>query len=156
MYCPNCATRLAETATRCLGCGLGVAPVARLLRDGREDDAAAADTRRWGRRRRALGTLTVLCSLLLGCFIPISIGLLGGQPYLGSIILVLAGLAGVLLLVGSMLIMAADGVILTSAPPAAGDDRQPPRSAQAERAYALPASDSAAQVAGREERVARR
>lgn len=68
----------------------------------------------WQHQRHALGLLLVLCSLLVGCFIPTCIGLFNGFIGLSSLILVLAGVAGVLLLLGSMLILAAEGGILTS------------------------------------------
>jgi hypothetical protein len=70
-----------------------------------------------------------MCSLLVGCFIPISIGLLNGFIGLSSVVIVLAGVAGVLLVLGIMLILAAEGVILTSKPVTGHNDPasvQPP------------------------------
>ncbi|HNP71220.1 MAG TPA: hypothetical protein PLO33_01600 [Kouleothrix sp.] len=113
MYCPQCAAELGATAAHCPGCGLDVRPIARLLREPREGIGNAA--RRWQPQRHALGLLLVLCSLLVGCFIPISIGLLNGVVAVGPLVLVLGGLAGVLLVLGAMLILASEGAILTSA-----------------------------------------
>ena len=132
MYCPRCASPLAEQTERCRECGLDARPFAELLREGARAGqgaaglhALAAQLQRWNRQRHSLGLLLILCSLLVACFIPISAGLLSGSIALGSLILVLAGFAGVLLLLGTMLILAAEGAILTSHqppsdPPAAG------------------------------------
>lgn len=68
---------------------------------------------RWKEQRRSLGTLLVMCSLLVGCLIPISIAVFGAFEVLSTIVVGLAGLAGLLLILGSMLLMAADGEILT-------------------------------------------
>ncbi len=120
MYCPRCASPLANQTARCRECGLDARPFAELLREDAHADRAAglrtlaAQLQRWNRQRHSLGLLLIMCSLLVACFIPISIGLFNGSIALGSLILVLAGFAGVLLLLGTMLILAAEGVILTS------------------------------------------
>lgn len=72
---------------------------------------------RWRRQRHSLGLLLVLCSLLVGCLIPISLGLFNGVSWLGALVTLLAGVAGLLLLLGAMLILAAEGQILTSVEP---------------------------------------
>lgn len=131
MYCPNCATPLASEPS-CPRCGLETAPVLRLLRGEPPAD-------RWSRQRRALGTLTVLCSLLLGCLIPVSLALFAGRTFLTLLILLLAGMAGVLLLIGSMLLMAADGLILTGGPAR----RDAPRALPAAEHYAEQAREPA-------------
>lgn len=75
--------------------------------------------RRWRRQRHGLGLLLVLCSLLVGCFIPICLGLFAGASGLGALVTLLAGVAGVLLLLGAMLLLAAEGQTLTAPEPAA-------------------------------------
>jgi hypothetical protein len=71
---------------------------------------------RWRHQRRSLGLL-VLCSLLVGCLIPISLGLFTGFAWLGALVTLLVGVAGLLLLLGAMLLLAAEGQILTSVAP---------------------------------------
>lgn len=121
MYCPQCATPLAAPTARCPTCNLDVQAIAQMLFPQAisrtpESSPRPADgmAKMWQHQRHALGLLLVLCSLLVGCFIPICIGLFNGFIGLSSLILVLAGVAGVLLLLGSMLILAAEGGILTS------------------------------------------
>lgn len=162
MYCPQCGTNLADTAARCYQCDLDVRPIARMLRSGDRPGAgepmppeASARARRWQVQRHALGLLLIMCSLLVGCFIPISIGLFNGAIALGSLILVLAGLAGVLLLLGTMLILAAEGQILTSASARGDDERSWARGASlASPSTPLLGEDSSAPPA-RDERSSR-
>jgi hypothetical protein len=117
MYCPQCATQLSATATRCHECNLDVHQIGQLLRHVDQRDPAtrwSGQVQRWKEQRRSLGTLLVMCSLLVGCLIPISIALFGAFEALSAIVVGLAGLAGLLMVLGSMLLMAADGEILTS------------------------------------------
>ncbi len=120
MYCPHCAARLAATDARCPRCGLDVRPIAQLLwhhsqARAAEEQEAAARAQRWRRQRHSLGLLLVMCSLLVGCLIPLSAGLFSGASWLGALIAGLAGLIGVLLILGAMLILASEGAILNSA-----------------------------------------
>lgn len=117
MYCPRCAAHLAATATRCERCDLDVQGVAQLLHATDQSIAhrsSAEQVQHWKQQRHGWGLLLVLCSLLVGCLIPISIGLLGGSAALGSVVTGLSGLAGVLFVIGVMLILAAEGTILTT------------------------------------------
>ncbi|GAB4192001.1 MAG: hypothetical protein OHK0022_05950 [Roseiflexaceae bacterium] len=115
MYCPHCAARLAVTDDRCPRCDLDVRPVAQLLqRHAAGEGTAAIRAQHWQRQRHATGLLLVMCSLLVGCFIPLALGVFSGVSWLGALITALAGLAGVLLILGAMLILASEGVILTS------------------------------------------
>lgn len=134
MYCPQCATPVAAPTTRCPTCDLDVQSIARMLGPDATHRAPESSPRSagpmatmWQHQRHALGLLLVLCSLLVGCFIPICIGLFNGAIGLGSLITLLAGVAGVLLLLGIMLILAAEGVILTARP---GADHADPISVQ--------------------------
>lgn len=133
MYCPKCATNLADTATRCHGCDLDVQPIAQMLRHAHHGDAHLATQRRavqvqrWKQQRNSWGNLLVMTSLLVGCLIPIAVGLFNNFEILGNIVVTLAGLAGLLLIGGSMLLLAADGQILATddMPLPAADDRAP-------------------------------
>ena len=116
MYCPRCATRLARTATRCHECALDVEPIARLLAHPERPiastasrDRAAIVVERWRRQRHGWGLLLVMTSLLVGCLIPICLGLFSSFAALNTLILVLAGLAGALLICGSIFLMYAVG-----------------------------------------------
>jgi hypothetical protein len=118
MYCPQCGAQLAEQAERCHGCDLDVRPVARMLQAGAKRDsgnraypAASGNEQDWTQQRQSWGKLLIMCSLLVGCLIPIVLGFIG-FPSPGSIILVLAGLIGMLLMLGSIMLMAADREIL--------------------------------------------
>lgn len=113
MYCPRCAAQVAGTAARCPECDLDVLPIAHLL----HEPTRSAREERWRKQRHALGLLAIMCSLLVGCFIPIGIGVFGGSAYAGSLILILAGVAGALLFCGAMLILASENAILTSNSP---------------------------------------
>lgn len=122
MYCPYCATWLDGGASRCSTCERDLRPVVAALASGERPagDGMApgvAQDGRWRQRRHSLGLLLVLCSLLAGCLIPVGLGLFAGAPWLGALVTTLAGVAGLLLLLGAMLLLAAEGQILTSAGP---------------------------------------
>ena len=116
MYCPQCATQLEGTATHCPTCNFDTRPIIQLLYPAHQIAARSASiqSRQWKQQRHKLGMLLVMCSLLVGCFIPISIGFFDAFIDVGSLVLVLAGAAGALLIIGTMLILAAEGTILTS------------------------------------------
>lgn len=122
MYCPQCATPLDRSIAHCPACQLDVRPIARMLAQAPERSPrlngrqSGGMPQLWQQQRHALGLLLVLCSLLVGCLIPLSIGLLNGFTGLSSVVTVLAGLAGVLLVLGIMLLLAAEGAILVSRP----------------------------------------
>jgi hypothetical protein len=142
MYCPHCAIWLDDDLSRCTTCDRDLRPVVAALAAGESTNATgaargAAQHERWRHQRHSFGLLLVLCSLLVGCLIPISLGLLSGVAWLGAFITLLAGLAGLLLLLGAMLLLAADGQILTAIEPR-GDVTRP----------ALPLRDPEPQVTG--------
>ena len=77
MYCPQCATPLAAPTARCPTCNLDVQAIAQMLFPQAisrtpESSPRPADgmAKMWQHQRHALGLLLVLCSLLVGCFIP--------------------------------------------------------------------------------------
>lgn len=119
MYCPHCATWLDSGVSRCATCDCDLRPVVAALAGAAPTATLGAQSRatqheRWRRQRHSLGLLLVLCSLLVGCLIPIGLGLFSGVAWLGALVTLLAGVAGLLLLLGAMLILAAEGQILTS------------------------------------------
>ena len=122
MYCPYCATGLDDSVSRCPTCDRDLRPVVAALACGEQTASYGQALRRsqdgrWRHQRRSIGLLLVLCSLLAGCLIPISLGLFTGLAWLGALVTLLAGMAGLLLLSGAMLLLAAEGQILTSAAP---------------------------------------
>ena len=123
MYCPRCATHLAATTTRCSACDLDLQAMVQLLH--RTNHPSASQARRWKQQRHGWGLLLILCSFLVGCLIPVSLGLLGQLTWIGSLITALAGFAGLLFVLGTMLILAAEGTILATddASPDPIDDR---------------------------------
>lgn len=132
MYCPRCATHLATTTTRCSACDLDLHSIVELLSHDRQTSAshvhrhlATNPVQRWKQQRHGWGLLLILCSFLVGCLIPISLGIFSQLPWTGSLITTLAGFAGLLFVVGTMLILAAEGAILTTdhAAPEPTDDR---------------------------------
>lgn len=124
MYCPRCGAQLAEQAERCHNCDFAVRPVALLLRP--EAQRGAAREQLWSQQRQSWGKLLIMCSLLIGCFIPIALGLFSGSPLLDSIILVLAGMFGVLLMLGSIFLLAAEREILVPPQPSSAQDAARP------------------------------
>jgi hypothetical protein len=142
MYCPHCATWHDGGVSRCTTCDRDLQPVVAALAAVEPTNTAnealrAAQHERWQRQRHSFGLLLVLCSLLIGCLIPISLGLFSGLAWLGALVTLLAGVAGLLLLLGAMLLLAAEGQILTSIEPQDSMGRP-----------ALPLHDLEPQVAG--------
>lgn len=145
VYCPRCTTALEHAASYCSTCRLDVRPIIAILDADASTFAYVEQTRasryrRWRRQRHELGLLLVFGSLLVGCCIPISIGLFGISAG-GTIVTLLAGVAGVLLLLGSMLLLAAEGRILTVIEP--GDDTP---TAPPPAGWTLPLRDDAPSV----------
>lgn len=117
MYCPHCATWLDGHVSRCTTCERDLQPVVAALAAGEQTTSKAfraAQQGHWRRQRHSMGLLLVLCSLLVGCLIPIVLGLFSGVTWLGALVTLLAGVAGLLLLLGTMLLLAAEGQILAS------------------------------------------
>jgi hypothetical protein len=106
MFCPNCASPVAEDQKFCRSCGLPLDAVAKLVtgssvgehREMAEGKKGMVRSVRWG-------VVTLMIGLLIGCIIPILAGL---QNYttapLAPLFPILAGFAG-LFLFGGVIIM---------------------------------------------------
>jgi hypothetical protein len=117
MYCPNCAIPLSEEQKFCRSCGIDVQIISQFLPGESQavwspEPEALTDegpkSRKATMQRR--GIITILSSLLIGCLIPIAIGLLSGYSWLNQLILVLSGLAGLVLFTGCIVLIFADGL----------------------------------------------
>jgi hypothetical protein len=117
MYCPKCATPLADEQKFCRSCGLDLQEIAQLLsRESEADELAEAGFTRSERaqsqkaRLRTLGTITLMLALMIGCLIPISLGLFPNWAGIYQLILILSGLAGLPLFAGVILLVYADAL----------------------------------------------
>jgi hypothetical protein len=111
MYCPKCGTLLSDDQKFCRACGLGLQEIAATVR--RETqlatprqpgpvDAPSPETKP-DLQRRAI--ITVLTSLVVGCLLPIAAGLSDSYPWIKPFIPVIAGIAGIILFAGAMMII---------------------------------------------------
>jgi hypothetical protein len=110
MYCPNCATKLSDNQKFCRSCGLDLQILSQVFTV--ESKALESQGNVGSRSRKAKlriqGTITLMTALLVGCLIPISVGLFSGSESLKHLILVLSGLAGLILFAGIIMLIYAD------------------------------------------------
>ncbi|MEZ5426972.1 MAG: hypothetical protein R2747_11935 [Pyrinomonadaceae bacterium] len=109
MFCPKCATQRTDDQKYCRVCGLNLDIISEIMTDETVvDKFKSASDRQKKRKNRiqSFGVILIIQSLLIGCVIPILIGL--GVPDLMSYVMILAGLAGVVMFSGVTLTIYGD------------------------------------------------
>jgi hypothetical protein len=131
MYCPNCAASFSGDQKFCRSCGFDLQIISQALSGESEpmesDESKAVSGKRIKTRKKkieSLGLITLMSGFMAGCLIPISIGLLSDWQWLGQLILVLAGMAG-LLVIGGITLMAYPSIA-----PGAETTKEPSRPAR--------------------------
>jgi zinc-ribbon domain len=123
MYCPKCATSLSDEQKFCRSCGFDLQVISQALAKESEpddsDDLGPADgelSRGRKKRMEFLGIAGLFSGLMIGCLIPIGMGLFPNWWGLTPLILVLSGLAGLVLFAGIILLIYSDYLPKTQAP----------------------------------------
>ncbi len=112
MYCPKCATTLSDDSKFCRVCGLDLEIISQLLGNESQSNKlktifdSSAQLKKRKTRLQNLGTLVMMLSFVVGALIPIAIGL--GYEYLNPLIMILAGITGIMLFGGISLTVYAD------------------------------------------------
>ncbi len=134
MYCPNCATPFSDAQRFCRSCGFDLQIIPQALTgqsepdDSDELETAVSELSRSRKKRvEFLGIAALFSGLMIGCLIPICLGLFPNWPGLTRLIMVLAGLAGLNLFAGIILLVYSDYLLETQA------NKKPPRPAQLRR-----------------------
>ena len=124
MFCPKCAAPQTANQKFCRSCGLNLEVVSGIVADESKieklklDSASIELDKNRRNRRQSFGVIVIITSLLVGCVIPIVIGL--GLSDSNSIIMILAGIAGFLLFSGVIM------TIYSEMPPKVSESEKTP------------------------------
>ena len=115
MYCPKCAASVSDNQRYCRSCGLDLQIISQVFEVKSEEVELSEDEPARGRkgRLRIRGTITLLSGLMIGCLIPICLGLLHDWEGVIPLILVLSGLAGLALFAGTILLVYSESLQLS-------------------------------------------
>ncbi len=123
MYCPNCAAQSSDDQKFCRSCGFDLQVISQAIaRESGPDDSGGLEpadselSQSRQKRMAFLGIAALMSSLMIGCLIPICLGLFPNWSGLIPLILALSGVAGLILFGGIILLVYSDYLPETQAP----------------------------------------
>jgi hypothetical protein len=124
IYCPKCATPQSEEQKFCRACGFDLQIVSRVLaREATEvvpeqqesAESGPPKTRRANMEMR--GLVALFSALMVGCLIPIALGLFPNWSGLNNFMILMGGIAGFILFGGILMLVYSDYLPKTEATP---------------------------------------